>query len=269
MALSRILEAPPTKNDRTGKWVRAVNALFFHTQPFQFPIVHLRNISPLWSCVEAVWFLSGAKSPALMRQHGFGTWDKFADEDGVVRSATGYRWRHAHGVDQVQGVLDRLMKDKTSRQAVLISWQPDTDLVKPGPNAPCILTWHFHIMDGRLHMNVLQRSADMYFGFPHDILGFRIIQELMACKLGVRPGEVGYLISNAHLYEDQWDPAVQMVARSMGQARMELGDFYLKLLPDMVMAAMAGDNELSKNLFRQVNEWYKPWPAITGPRLVI
>jgi thymidylate synthase len=268
LALSRIMECMPSKNERTGKWVRALNGLYIHTLDFQFPIVHLRDISPMWSCAESVWFLSGARSTDLMQKYGFGTWDKFSGPDGMVHSATGYRWRAAHAVDQLQAVLDKLAADRTSRQAVMISWLPQKDLLDPGPNAPCILTWHFHIMDNRLHMNVLQRSADMYFGFPHDILGFRIVQELMAAKLKTRVGEVGYLISNAHLYEDQWSAATQMMARAMSAGPMEAGDFALTVDEHTIGKAMDGLDSLPLEMYQQINGWYKPWPAISGPRLV-
>jgi thymidylate synthase len=265
--LSRIMEASPERNNRTGRWVRAVNALYFHTMSFQFPLLHLRDISPMWSCAEAVWFLSGEKSTGLMKKYGFGTWDKFAGPDGTVESATGYRWRNAHGTDQIKELVKKLEADPTSRQAVLVSWLPSTDLVRPGPNAPCIVTWHFHIMDGQLHMNVLQRSADMYFGFPHDILGFRIVQEILSARLGTRPGEIGYLISNAHLYEDQWEPAHQMIARAMGPGGIEAGDFKLKLPWDALDWAMAGIESLPQTLYEQIKGWYQPWPPIQGPKL--
>jgi thymidylate synthase len=265
--LSRIMEAAPKKNKRTDRWVRAVNAMFVHTMGFQFPLIHLRDISPMWSCAEAVWFLSGEKSTGLMKKYGFRTWDKFAGPDGMVDSATGHRWRKAHGTDQLQEIIDKLEADPTSRQAVMVSWLPSVDLVKPGPNAPCIVTWHFHVLNGALHMNVLQRSADMFFGFPHDILGFRIVQEILAARLGWQPGEIGYLISNAHLYEDQWEPATQMIARAYGPGNVEAGDFKLKLGWDTIAHAMQGSEQLPLNLYSQIKDWYQPWPTIQGPRL--
>lgn len=160
-AISRICQQEPSRNVRTGKWVKAVPGLYISCKPSQFPVLHLRDISPLWSCAEAVWFLSGARSTKLMAKYGFKTWDKFADGDGNVESATGFRWRSAHAVDQVQEVFKKLKADSTSRQAVIVSWVPAWDLIKPGPNAPCIVAWHFHVIDGELHMSALQRAADM------------------------------------------------------------------------------------------------------------
>lgn len=268
--LADILKREPTRNERTRKWVRAIPGAFLRLdcdRDGRQPVLHLRNISPMWSCAEAVWFLSGARSTKLMKKFGFKTWDRFADKEGNVDSATGFRWREAYDMDQVQEVFKKLKAEPTSRQAVMLSWIPKWDLVKPGPNAPCIIAWHFQIADGRLHMSVMQRSADMYFGFPHDILGFRIVQELMAAGLGIKSGVINYLLSNAHLYEDQWPAAHIMIGRAHRNIGFQAFDFDFD--KEDWKAALEGSTTLPKKMFTRMCKWYKPWPAIDGPRLVL
>jgi thymidylate synthase len=266
-ALRTILDKPPALNQRTGKKCRAIHGLHFHLH--DTPLLTLRDIKPLWACAEAVWFLSGSDDASWMASFGFRTWEKFADGDGRVRSATGWRWRAAFNVDQVGNILSKLSADPSNRQAVLLSWDPALDAERPGPNAPCVMVWHVHLLDGRLHMSVLQRSGDMYFGVPHDVFGSRLVQELLAAGLGAAPGELSYLVSNAHLYEDQWGPAEEMLARadeSNGAVGLPVD---LDLSRKHLDRALSGDKFLVWEMSDTIRRAYDPWPAIAGPRLVL
>jgi thymidylate synthase len=267
--LAEILRQEPSTNERTGKKVKAIHGVHFRIEEGQFPLLHLRDINPLWSCAEAVWFISGGRSPEFMQGYGFKNWDAFKDNDGLISSATGFRWRQAFdGVDQLTEVMAKLSKDPTTRQAVMISWKPAWDLINPGPNAPCIIAWHLEILGGALHMSIMQRSADMYFGFPHDILGFRIVQSLMASALKVKSGIMSYHISNAHLYQDQWYSGLLMVSRACNDESRIDGRFRLCVSKHDWGLALQANTELPIALCNELKNWYKPWPAIKGPRLV-
>lgn len=265
--LARVLRQEPVRHERTHRWVRALPGAFINVDAARQPLLHLRDISPMWSCAEAIWFLSGARSTKLMKKFGFVTWDKFADKAGNVDSATGFRWRTAYDVDQIQEVFKKLKADKTTRQAVLLSWIPKWDLCKPGANVPCIVAWHFHMIGDALHMSVFQRSGDLYFGVPHDILGFRIVQALLAAGLGVDCGSVSYLISSAHLYEDQWGPATTMIGRSYKNPAEPVVDF--DFAKEDWKRALDGDATMPRQIYARLDKQYKPWPAIVGPRLVM
>lgn len=273
-ALGQIMDASAHKNERTGKMVKAKAGIALHTPPGFFPLVRLRDIKPLWTCAEVVWFMSGSKDAKWMDDFGFKVWNKFADEAGLVWSATGYRWRHHFDVDQLKEVMAKLRRDPTTRQAVLLSWDPYQDLLNPGPNAPCVMIWHLHVVDGMLHVSVLQRSADMYFGLPHDILGTKLVLELMAAGLGLRSGGISYLVSNAHLYEDQWEAAEEMMYRAdmanhgSTEYLWDNGGWDLRLSADDFARAYAGDRKLVTELHVKLMEHYTPWPTISGPKLV-
>lgn len=273
--LSEIMNTAPTTNTRTGKRVRARPGIALHLSPAQLPLLNLRDIKPYWTCAEVVWFLSGSKDAAWMSSFGFNVWDKFADPEGRVWSATGYRWREHFGVDQVKEIVNKLVADPSSRQCVLLSWDPASDLVNPGPNAPCLVTWHLQVLNGELFMTVMQRSADMFFGLPHDILGMKLVQTLIAARLGVRSGGMLYVVCNAHLYEDQWDAAEQMMARAQelkpsnckGVWDPELWE--PDITADHFARAMVGDKSLVEDLKYIVLKDYNPWPPIAGPKLVL
>ena len=273
-ALKTIMNAKPEINKRTGKLVKAIHGLAFNTGYMRpaspaFPILSLRDIKPLWACAEAVWFLSGSDDPKWMAKFGFKVWDKFKDRHGKVKSATGWRWRQQFKVDQLEFAVHKLETDKTNRHAVLQAWDPDADVEKPGANVPCLVTWHLHCIGQELHLSVLQRSADMYFGFPHDILGARVVQELVAARLRMRVGSILYAISNAHLYEDQWPAAEEMMARAEGPRSYDESVQDLSLTLNDFNRAEMGDDTLPLELTALISEFYDPWPPITGPKIVL
>ena len=272
-ALNIIMAARPDINKRTGKRVRAVHGIVFHGRQTDrgglFPILSLRDIRPLWACAEAVWFLSGSKDPKWMEHFGFKAWSKFTDFDGSVHSATGWRWRNWFGVDQLNALINKLENDVSSRQCVLQSWDPKTDLLNPGPNVPCLVSWHLHTIDNKLNLSVFQRSADMFFGLPHDILGARIIQELIAARLHLHVGSIMYAISNAHLYEDQWEAAEEMMARADGISEYMDPILDLNLLHPDFDRALEGDLTLPMEIAARINRFYDPFPSIAGPQIAL
>lgn len=272
-ALKILLNKGAVSNTRTGKKVRAAHGMLFQFTPNVIPLLSLRDINPLWACAEAVWFMGGGHNCDFMERFGFKVWRNFSDQNGFVASATGFRWRKAFGVDQIKELIAKLTADPTNRQGVITSWDPHDDNKKPGANVPCVDMWHFHILDNQLHMSVLQRSGDMYFGVPHDVFGSRIVQELIAAGLGVRPGGISYLVSNAHLYEDQWKAAEEMLGRAESMARKQdrtkMTPGNLGLTQDDFIRSMVCDWELPLEIAKRVKSIYEPWPAISGPKLVL
>lgn len=268
-----LLDQPIEPNTRTKRRVKAAHGLLFQFGPDVIPLLTLRDIKPLWACAEAVWFVGGGTNSTFMKKFGFNVWDKFSREDGFVESATGFRWRSAFEVDQLKELISKLSEDPSNRQGILTSWDPKKDNLSPGKNVPCVDMWHFHILAKRLHMSVLQRSGDMYFGVPHDILGSRLVQELLAARLGVRPGAISYLVSNAHLYEDQWPAAEEMLARAekmmLKAEKINVDHKDLNLTAEDFVRAAICDDVLPLELAKKVNAIYNPWPAITGPKLAL
>lgn len=272
--LKEIMDSAPEENERTGKTVRSINGAFFSVKPSLFPILALRDIRPLWSCAEVVWFMGGGLSLDFMHRFGLRAWDKFAEKDGTVPSATGHRWRKFLGFDQLETVLKKLLLDKSSRHGVLLSWYPEKDLLDPGPNAPCVDLWHLHLSRNSLHLSVFQRSGDMYFGVPHDILGASLFHRIVASGLGFELGSLDYLVSNAHLYEDQWSAAEEMIFRQEASLK-NFGDFlgnhyepFFGMVRSDLKRAMSMDEELVKELYDSIMASYRPWEPISGPKLV-
>jgi thymidylate synthase len=232
-----------------------------------FPVLTLRKIPIRLFIAEQVWFLTGSRRPGDFLREFTKIWDDFKEIDDVVTTAYGFRWRHYFGRDQILGLLNLLTKEPSSRQAVVVTWDPASDGLNPNmkrKNVPCPYSFTVNIIGGQLHLHNMVRSNDMILGFPHDVGGFAFLQHLLAAKLGVKVGRYTHSISNAHVYDIHYDATQEMVNRTNDHkpVRLELG-------PKDFDRAMKGDKNLVYEVVEQLEAQYNPLPPIKGLKIVL
>ncbi len=259
----------PQRNERTDSWVTEMADVTFIQQGV--PLLTLRDIKPKWACVEAVWFLSGSREISWLNGFGFKGWDRFADSKGHVISATGWQWRHALGVDQLEYVINELEYDPTSRRAVLSSWNPYQVIQGASLNVPCLPMWHFCVVNAKLNLSIFQRSCDLWFGLPADIAGAGLILEMVADHLDIVAGHVAIHIANAHLYEDAFNPAKEILKRAHDRQGGTVPNPRVRSKDPLLDAAMKGEQWVVHDLFLSIEEWYTKWTdgPIRGPKLKV
>jgi thymidylate synthase len=263
----------PEMNKRTGVEVRALPGVTFQTDLEQegFPLLSLRKI-PMSFVPEQMWMLSGTNTTEWLSRHTK-IWDSFTEFDGTITSAYGHRWRHwfrprvynaaqiSRGdgaVDQINIVLAKLKVDPSSRHAVVMMWDPGTDLIVKQKNVPCPVMFTLNVIHGRLNLHLIIRSNDMVLGFPTDVAGFALLQHILAQKLGVSPGVYTHSISNAHVYENQMYAIEEMRLR-----RPDRGNVQFTLPADAYKRACDLDDSLVQEIKDGFTN-YLPLAAITG-----
>lgn len=246
----------PEMNRRTGVEVRAMPGATYWTdlQKDGFPLLSLREMR--FSFIpEIMWFLSGSNKVEWLSKHTK-IWDSFAEPNGLVTSAYGFRWRHHFGVDQIDAALSKLRDDPSTRHAVVMMWDPMTDITQKQKNVPCPYTFTLNIIHGRLHLHLVIRSNDMVLGFPTDVAGFALLLNIFAQELRVRPGILTVSISNAHVYENHMDVVTEMGKRTVTEIPVRF-----ELPPNAYKRACELDETLIEDIKAGfVN--YKPEPAI-------
>jgi len=152
--------------------------------------------------MEAIWMMAGSDQVDWLLQFnsGFG---KFAEPDGTVHGAYGYRWRKRWTIDQVLWVINILKTDPTSRRAVIAMWDPLFDLGAHKADLPCNTHIYFCIRDEMLDMTVCCRSNDILWGaYGANAVHMSVLQELIAFELGVPVGMYHQMSNNYHAYLD-------------------------------------------------------------------
>jgi thymidylate synthase len=250
-------------NKRTGKETAAVPGLTFShdIERDGFPLLTLRKIPVKMFVAEQIWFISGSRKPADFLRDYTKIWDMFTNPGDVVTVAYGYRWRKHFGRDQLGLLVELLEKDPSSRHGVVVTWDPAGDGLGgvAKKNVPCPYTFTVNIIGGRLHFHNIVRSNDMVLGFPADVAGFALLQCILAERLGVKPGIYTHTISNAHIYDNHYAGAEEMLARTNEHPAIRI------MIPKNSFKRAEGkDHELAKEMVAEFERVYTPQPAIKG-----
>ncbi len=255
-------------SERTKLETRALPGVHFSIEPEKdgFPLLTLRKIPMKAIIAEQCWFISGARKPADFLREYTKIWDAFTNPGDVVTVAYGYRWRKHFGRDQLKGLIDLLTKEPSSRQAVVVTWDPAHDglsLFKKA-NVPCPYTFTVNIFGGKLHLHNMVRSNDMVLGFPFDVAGFCLLQYILAQKLGVKVGTYSHSISNAHIYENHYAGAKEIISRKNNHNKIKL------MLPKNTFErAEKKDLKLVPEIDAIFAKQYKPMEAIGGLKIAL
>lgn len=189
-----------------------------------FPLVttkklHLRSIVH-----ELLWFLSGDTNIRYLKENGVSIWDEWADADGDLGPVYGHQWRRfpvireADGrvvtgsVDQISALVEGISETPDSRRLVVSAWNPgDVDqMALP----PCHTLWQVRLLDGRLHLQLYQRSADMFLGVPFNIASYALLTHMLAHVTGHVPGDFIHTIGDAHIYLNHLEQVETQLSRT-------------------------------------------------------
>ena len=225
--LKRILDEGVVKTDRTGTGTKSV---FGHQMRFDlsegFPLLttkklHLRSIIH-----ELLWFLKGDTNVHYLQENGVRIWNEWADANGDVGHIYGYQWRswpdyQGGTIDQISECV-RLIKEQPDSRRILVSAWNVADL--PQMNLPpCHLLFQFYVADGRLSLQLYQRSADTFLGVPFNIASYALLLQMMAQVTGLQPGEFIHTTGDTHLYLDHLEQArLQLTREPRALPRMRL-----------------------------------------------
>jgi len=111
-------------------------------------------------------------------------------------------------------VINSLVKDQNSRQAVFTIWKPN-----PGSSAdfPCTLVFNFQIRDNKLHCFVNMRSSDAWLGLPYDMFNFTTVALNILCAYNLKTaeavelGDMHMMLNSSHLYGPNLEAARDVI----------------------------------------------------------
>ncbi|MBI1340286.1 thymidylate synthase [bacterium] len=226
--LRDVLDHGVDRPDRTGTGARSV---FGRQMRFDladgFPLTTTKKLHLKSIVVELLWFLRGDTNVGWLKERGVSIWDEWADpETGDLGPIYGRQWRSwaapdGRVIDQISWVRDEIIRNPNSRRLVVSAWNPaDIDAMKL---PPCHCLFQFCVLDGRLHCQLYQRSADIFLGVPFNIASYALLTMLMARATGLEAGEFVHTLGDAHLYSNHFDQArLQLQRKPYPLPRLEL-----------------------------------------------
>ena len=161
-----------------------------------------RDANPVFHLMESIWMMAGQNNVAWLLPFN-AKFEAYAESDQRQWGAYGYRWRKWFRLDQIRHAIEHLQKNPGSRRCVIGMWDPRQDLTAEKAGIPCNTHIYLDLRGGRLNFTVCCRSNDMLWGaYGANVVHFSILQELMACELGVSVGLYRQMSNNFHVYTD-------------------------------------------------------------------
>lgn len=251
--LQRILDEGIEKTDRTGTGTKSI---FGHQMRFDledgFPLLTTKKLHLKSIIYELLWFLKGDTNIKYLKEHGVRIWDEWADEDGNLGPVYGHQWRswpdyNGGTIDQIQNIINLIKHHPDSRRMMVTAWNPAE--IEQMALPPCHCLFQFYVADGRLSLQLYQRSADTFLGVPFNIASYALLLQMMAQVTGLQVGEFIHTTGDTHLYLNHLEQAKLQLTRTPRTLPQ------MKLNPDVksLFDFQYEDFELQN---------YNPWPHI-------
>jgi thymidylate synthase len=251
--LELILNTGAEKSDRTGTGTLSV---FGHQMRFDlakgFPLITTKKLHVRSIIHELLWFLKGDTNIRYLQENKVTIWDEWADANGDLGPVYGAQWRSwktpdGKTIDQISQVIEQIKTNPDSRRMLVVAFNPGE--IDKMALPPCHAFFQFYVANGRLSLQMYQRSADVFLGVPFNIASYALLLMMVAQATGYAPGEFVHTLGDAHLYNNHLE-----------QARLQLTR-ELRPLPQMIL------NQSVKSVFDFKYEdfqlvGYDPHPAI-------
>lgn len=253
--LRHVLETGHRKADRTGT---GTISTFGYQMRFNladgFPLLTTKKVHLKSIIYELLWFLKGDTNVKYLQDHGVRIWNEWADPDGDLGHIYGYQWRswpdYSGGhIDQISEAVDQIKNNPDSRRIIVSSWNVG-DLGRMNL-PPCHCFFQFYVSDGRLSLQLYQRSADSFLGVPFNIASYALLLQMMAQVCGLEAGDFVHTFGDLHIYLNHLEQVEEQLRREPRPLSS------MKLNPEVksIFDFRYEDFQL---------EGYDPWPAIKG-----
>ena len=229
--LQHVLNHGVKKGDRTG--VGTISCFGLHERYAMadgFPAVTTKWL--VWKSMlsELLWFISGSDNIRDLKTYlkSNRLWDGNYEDylnrlgidknDGSMGRIYGVQWRRWKGangkvVDQLQEAINLIRENPESRRIMVDAWNAaeigSRDVALP----PCHNFFQFYVAEGKLSLQMYQRSCDMFLGVPLNIASYSVLLHMVAKITGLIPHEFIHVLGDAHIYLNHLDAVKEQLSR--------------------------------------------------------
>lgn len=215
--LNTIMTTGVDRGDRTGTGTRSI---FGHQMRFDlsqgFPLLTTKKLHLKSIIYELLWFLAGDTNARYLQEHGVRIWNEWADPDGSLGHIYGFQWRswpdyRGGSIDQITQAVNDIVNNPESRRIIVSAWNVgDLDNMNL---PPCHAFFQFYVADGRLSLQLYQRSADCFLGVPFNIASYALLTMMMAQVTGLKPGDFIHTLGDTHIYHNHFNQVKLQLTR--------------------------------------------------------
>ena len=216
--LNHVMTNGTLKADRTGTGTKSV---FGYQMRFNladgFPLLTTKKLHLKSIIYELLWFLKGDTNVHYLQEHGVRIWNEWADENGDLGHVYGYQWRSwptpdGGHIDQIAELIDMIKRTPDSRRLIVSAWNVAD--VPQMALPPCHTIFQFYVANGRLSLQLDQRSADIFLVVPFNIASYALLLMMVAQVTGLEAGEFIHTFGDAHIYTNHFEQVKEQLSRT-------------------------------------------------------
>lgn len=215
--LKRVKAEGAEKEDRTGTGTISV---FGHQMRFDmaegFPCLTTKKLHLKSIIYELLWFLKGETNVKYLQDNGVRIWNEWTGENGELGPIYGYQWRswpgyNGESFDQIKEAVRMIKETPDSRRILVNAWNVGclNDMKLP----PCHILFQFYVANGKLSLQLYQRSADIFLGVPFNIASYALLLKMMAQVTNLEAGEFIHTLGDAHIYKNHLEQVDLQLSR--------------------------------------------------------
>ena len=213
----KVLSEGTIKHDRTGT---GTISIFGYQMRFGladgFPMLTTKKLHLKSIIHELLWFLQGDTNVRYLQENGVRIWNEWADENGELGPVYGHQWRSwpdydGNTIDQITNVVNQIKNNPDSRRMIVSAW--NVAEVEKMALPPCHSLFQFYVADGKLSLQLYQRSADIFLGVPFNIASYALLLQMMAQVTGLQPGTFVHTLGDAHIYTNHIEQVKLQLSR--------------------------------------------------------
>ncbi|MCD4558135.1 thymidylate synthase [Schaalia sp. lx-100] len=231
--LAHIMTKGSVKSDRTGTGTHSVfGGQLRYDLSAGFPLITTKRVHLKSIIGELLWFLRGDSNVKWLQDNGIRIWNEWADENGDLGPVYGVQWRHwntaqGESIDQISRVLETLKTQPDSRRMIVSAWNVG-DLSRMALE-PCHAFFQLYVSEGRLSLQLYQRSADMFLGVPFNIASYALLTHMFAQQAGLEVGEFIWTGGDCHIYHNH----IEQVREQLSRTPYEFPTLHLRQAPSL------------------------------------
>ncbi len=288
--LQKIMDEGVDKGDRTGVGTRSVFGVQARFDLADgFPLLTTKKMFLKAIIHELIWFVRGDTNLKYLVDNGVRIWNEwpfqkyleandlaakypkytpeweeqmqvyvekvktdelFAKEWGDLGPIYGKQWRDFGGVDQLKDVIERIKTNPNDRRMIVSAWNPPEIPKMALP--PCHCFFQFYVADGKLSLQMYQRSCDTFLGVPFNIASYALLLMMVAQVTGLRPGTFVHVYGDLHIYQNHFEQVKEQLAREPRKLPIMKINPNVKNIEDFKFEDFTLEN-------------YDPHPAIKAP----
>lgn len=213
----KVMQEGTIKEDRTGTGTKSI---FGYQMRFDlkegFPLVTTKKVHLKSIIHELLWFLKGETNIAYLTENGVRIWNEWADENGELGPVYGKQWRswakpNGETIDQIKEVIEQIKTNPDSRRLIVSAW--NVGELDEMALAPCHAFFQFYVADGKLSLQLYQRSADIFLGVPFNIASYALLQMMVAQVCNLELGDFVHTFGDAHIYKNHFEQIELQLSR--------------------------------------------------------